>query len=99
MRVAAFREVALGMMSGALAVMLDCGDSTATESVRGTAPPPPPSVPIPVPEFIFVANADGSGAVQRTAGGQPSWSPDGRRVVFRRYTMPGFEPDLCHRCR
>jgi Tol biopolymer transport system component len=44
---------------------------------------------------IFVANADGSGAVRLTEGwndGAPSWSPDGLKIVFTRTSVqPGDE--------
>ncbi len=47
---------------------------------------------------LCVANADGSGDVQRLAadGGDPSWAPDSQRLVFEHYlyggTVYGSEP-------
>ena len=40
---------------------------------------------------VCVANADGSGGVRRLAsdGGDPSWAPDSRRLVFEHYLYPG----------
>ena len=35
-------------------------------------------------EFIFLADADGTVREQLTEGSWPSWSPDGRRIVFHR---------------
>lgn len=40
---------------------------------------------------VCVANADGSGDVRRLAadGGDPSWAPDSRRLVFEHYLYGG----------
>jgi len=37
---------------------------------------------------IYVVNADGTGLRHLTKGMDPSWSPDGRQVVFVRWTEP-----------
>lgn len=46
---------------------------------------------------VWVMNADGSGAVNLTAGSgrwesAPAWSPDGTRIAFERVSIPG-DPD------
>jgi Tol biopolymer transport system component len=47
--------------------------------------------PVSVGQNIFVANPDGSGVVSLTqeqspsSAGDAAWSPDGRRIVFKRY--------------
>jgi len=61
-----------------------------------------PTNPGPDPDYeIFVMNADGSGIRQLTANGIddefPSWSPDGRQLVFQRDFNPiprQFDYDL-----
>lgn len=71
-----------------------CVDSPTTDPDRGATPAPiTPTPPVPVPpsgptEYIYLANADGTGAIRLTKGGQASWSPDGRRIVFHRYPTP-----------
>jgi Tol biopolymer transport system component len=37
---------------------------------------------------IYAVNADGSGLRRLTQGMDPSWSPDGKQVVFARWTEP-----------
>ena len=55
-----------------------------------------PTTPGPNPDVeIFVMNADGSGVRQLTVNDvvdeSPSWSPDGRRLVFHRNLNPAVE--------
>jgi Tol biopolymer transport system component len=51
--------------------------------------------PVGLPQ-VWVMNADGSEQRQLTTlgGGQPSWSPDGRRIVFSREDWTRDAPDL-----
>jgi Tol biopolymer transport system component len=48
-------------------------------------PPPEPPNPPPAPEpEIYLADADGSNARLLTAGSRPSWSPDGKQILYVR---------------
>ena len=40
---------------------------------------------------IYIVNADGSGLRKLTSGGEPSWSPDGTRLLY--YAPPGTGSD------
>ncbi|MDH4207263.1 MAG: hypothetical protein OEV76_00135 [Anaerolineae bacterium] len=66
-----------------------------------TPPRPRPATPTPTPGLegrfvfqvasggdIYTVNADGSGLVRVTRGMDPSWSPDGSRIAFARWTSP-----------
>jgi len=72
--------------------------STPTPAVT---PRPLPPTPTPTPMMegriafqvgsggdIYVVDADGSGLRRLTEGMDPSWSPDGRQLVFARWTEP-----------
>lgn len=74
--------------------------ATNTPTATATAVPQPP-VPTPTPGLrgrfvfqvasggdIYSVNADGSGLTRLTTGIDPSWSPDGRRIAFSRWTTP-----------
>jgi Tol biopolymer transport system component len=77
------REVLWTGAAAAAVLLIGCSDSAPTQT---TPEPITPSSPASSPiEYIIVANTDGSSAVRLTAGGKASWSPDGRRIVFRRF--------------
>jgi len=92
---ASIRELLRLTVVAVATTIAGCADSPTTDPGRGTTPAPiiptpSPLVPAPPgsPEFIYVTNADGTGATRLTKGGQASWSPDGRRIVFHRYPTP-----------
>jgi len=77
----------------ALALLVGCTgptdpvDQAVEQPESQPSPPasPPPAGPgAPTTENIYIANADGSGAVFVTPGRWPSWSPDGRRLAIQR---------------
>ena len=77
----------------ATAILIACSDAstsvTPTDPVVSTPSVPLSPSPNPPKEFIYIANADGTGAVKLTAGHDASWSPDGSRILFHRNTVPG----------
>ena len=91
---APMRELLRISAAAAAVILIGCFDSNAgppqatTEPAKPTPPAPSPLQPSIPNESIYVANTDGSGAVKLTVGGRASWSPDGRRIVFRRYVTP-----------
>jgi Tol biopolymer transport system component len=83
------RELLRISTAAAAGILMGCSDSSSAPT-QATPPPATPAAPAPsIPvEYIIVANTDGSSAVRLTSGGKASWSPDGRRLVFRRYVTP-----------
>src|SRR5688572_31982287 len=80
-----------------LVISMACGEAKPVPPTSPGAPgqPVPPTSPgspgEPLPSSYFELSgdlylADSSGAILRrlTQGGWPSWSPDGRRIVFHR---------------
>jgi len=64
---------------------VECADpvqrTTAPSGAPGTPPPVPTLATIP---YIYLADADGTVRGRLTVGMWPSWSPDGRRILFER---------------
>ena len=84
------REFLRILTATAAVALVGCSDSNARPTPATTEPaiPSPPVTPPTQVEYIVVANTDGSSAVRLTSGGKASWSPDSRRLVFRRYMTP-----------
>ena len=91
------RSGSRGLVAAALLpILLACGDSTVLlpPSEPSTAPPtaPPTSPPTAPPtapatelaEYVYIADATGAVLGALAEGSWPSWSPDGRRIVFHR---------------
>lgn len=56
----------------------------AFSELEKVTPPPPPK--------IWIINADGTGQIELIEGNGPSWSPDGRRIVF--HTIKSGNSDI-----
>jgi Tol biopolymer transport system component len=79
------------LAASALLLVGACGESySSTPTTAPSAPTAPPSdtsKPAPVAtkiDYIYLADADGTVRGRITEGSWPSWSPDGRRLVFWR---------------
>src|SRR5262245_30980945 len=44
--------------------------------------------------YIYLANADGSGVTRLTQGAKPTWSADGQRIAFQRWSGPLGRPEI-----
>lgn len=81
------RRAVLGraLVSALTSVTLACADPLPVERVTGPSGTPPDPEPAPsLVAEIFLADADGTVRGRLTEGHWPSWSPDGRRIVFHR---------------
>jgi Tol biopolymer transport system component len=87
-------EYHLEIDAGVLDVEGDAlADALTVEFLTTTAPEPPGPLPTGTERIAFVstrsggpriylANTDGSGVVELTAGESPAWSPEGQRIAF-----------------
>jgi Tol biopolymer transport system component len=70
-----------------VALALACGEPWPSAPVPASRNEPPTAPPVtifaPIAD-IYLADADGTISGRLTRGEQPSWSPDGRRLVFQR---------------
>ena len=76
------------LSAGLLPLLFACGEPypsapTTARGVPSNPTPAPPFVPKEV-AYIYLADADGTVRGPLTEGTWPSWSPDGRRIVFER---------------
>ena len=74
------------LLPGLLALLSACGEpypSASTAPSGGTSSATPPVVSSEVAE-VYIADANGTVRSRLTEGVWPSWSPDGRRIVFER---------------
>jgi len=83
-------------LAALLSLSTGCADPTppsappiVEQSAPEPAPQPPPAPPptgptVPGIEYIYLATTTGVVTSRLTLGGNPAWSPDGRRIAFQR---------------
>ena len=76
------------LAAGLLSISMACGESKFSSTTYPGAPPTYPGTPPQLePDrvgFVYLADSSGRVLARLTEGGWPSWSPDGRRIVFER---------------